>query len=336
MTQPHADLPTIDVIIVNYCTGSLVVACLESLEEELKNLPHMRAIVVDNASGDGSADLIEAVVRLRGWDWVTLMRAGANRGFGAGNNLGISWALDRPSPADLLWLLNPDTQVRPTAGFALARFMAAHPAAGIAGSALLESDGKLWPFAFRFPSILGEIERGARWGVVSHLLRKNSTMLHMQDQCEKVDWVSGASFVVRRELLEAGLRFDEGYFLYYEETDFCLSASRSGWECWYVPDAVVLHIAGQSSGITGKQLQLRRLPSYWFRSRHRYFTKNHGLFYGMMADLGWVGAHLLARAKHLLRGTPDPDPPNLLTDFLRHSALCPLRRPRSPNDALTG
>lgn len=336
MTQSCIPLPTVDVIIVNYCTASLVVACLASLEAEQRHLPGMRAIVVDNNSDDGSADRIEAVIRARAWDWVTLLRAETNGGFAAGNNLGLAWALERPSRADLFWLLNPDTEVLPMAGVELARFMAANPFAGIAGSALVEADGRPWPFAFRFPSILGEMERGARWGPVSRLLRRSATLRQMGDRCEKVDWVSGASFVIRRELLESGLRFDEGYFLYYEETDFCLHALRGGWECWYVPDAVVLHIAGQSTGVTDKQLALRRLPSYWFNSRRRYFVKNHGRLYGIMADLGWVGAHLCARAKQWLLQSPDFDPPRLLLDFLRHSTLMPRRRGGSRHDAIVG
>jgi len=321
MTRDLLSLPTIDVVIVNYCTGSLVVACLDSLEAELRNLPTMRVIVVDNESPDGSGDLIEAELRKRNWEWATLLRAGSNGGFAAGSNLGIGWALRRPVRADLIWLLNPDTRVMPTAGLALARFMARKPAAGIAGSALLEADGSPWPFAFRFPSILGKIERGARCGLVSRMLRSRATLRQMGDHDEKVDWVSGASLVIRRELLEDGLRFDDGFFLYYEETDFCLHARRRGWECWYVPDAVVLHIAGQSTGVTGKQVILRRLPAYWFHSRRRYFEKNHGRLYGMVADLGWVGAHLLARTKRWLKRSPNSDPPHLLIDFLRHSGL---------------
>ncbi|MFT3965610.1 MAG: glycosyltransferase family 2 protein [Sphingobium sp.] len=317
--------PAVDIVIVNYCTGSLVIAALESLEAERKYLPGLRAIVVDNNSPDGSGALIEAAVRQRGWDWVRMMSAGANGGFGAGNNLAIDWALSQPEPADLFWLLNPDTLVYSQAGIELARFMQSHPKAGIAGSALLEGDGRLWPFAFRFPSILGEIERGARWGFVSRLLRKKATLLRMGDRNERVDWVSGASFMIRRSLLETGLRFDEGYFLYYEETDFCLSAHRLGWECWYVPGARVLHVAGQSTGVTGRQVRLRRLPSYWFHSRRRYFTKNHGWTYGLLADLGWLGAHLFATVKRLAFGRPDPDPPRLLRDFMLHSVLM-LRR----------
>lgn len=316
----------VDVVIVNYCTGSLVVQCLESMEEDRRQCPNLRVIVVDNASSDGSADLIDEVIRARDWSWVTLMRSPENRGFGAGSNLGIAWALDRPNPADLVWLLNPDTRVMPGATATLARFMAEHPQAGIAGSALLDADGEPWPYAFRFPSLLGEIERGSRLGFVSRLLSGSATLRRMGNHCEKVDWVSGASFVVRRELLEDDMRFDEGYFLYYEETDFCLHATRKGWECWYVPDAVVLHIAGQSTGITGKRMKLQRLPDYWFHSRQRYFVKNHGRFYGILADFSWIVAHALARTKQVVRRAADPDPPYLLQDFLRHASFLPRRR----------
>lgn len=326
MTTHPSSMPTIDVIIVNYCTGGLVTHCLESLEGEREQCPRLRVIVVDNASNDGSAELIDEVIQSRGWDWVALLRSPANRGFGAGNNLAIEWTLDRSEPADLIWLLNPDTRVIPGAAPALARFMAEHSRAGIAGTGLLTEDGEPWPYAFRFPSLLGEIERGSRWGFVSRLLSQSATLRRMGPDCEKVDWVSGASFVIRRELLEDGMRFDEGYFLYYEETDFCLHATRMGWECWYVPHAVVLHIAGQSTGLTGKQIRLRRLPTYWFHSRQRYFVKNHGRLYGILADFSWIAAHVLATIKQLLRNVPDPDPPHLFQDFLRNASFLPRRR----------
>lgn len=335
MTMNDDDPPSIDVIIVNYCTGSLVVASLASLEPERRSVPGLRAIVVDNASPDGSGDLIAQAIAARGWGWVTLLRSPRNGGFGAGNNLGIDWALGRDDPADLFWLLNPDTIVQPRAASVLTRFMVSHPSAGIAGSALLEADETPWPFAFRFPTILGEVERAARLGILSHLLRDRAVLRAMGAAAERVDWVSGASFVVRRELLQQGLRFDETFFLYYEETDFCLHAARGGWECWYVPDAIVLHVAGQSTGVTGRQLVLKRLPAYWFRSRQHYFLKNHGRFYGMIADVAWMAGHAIAVAKAGLRGSPRSDPPRLMADFLRHSAFVP-RRPDRGRSATGG
>src|SRR5688572_7447336 len=93
-------LPSIDVIVVNFRTASLVISCLETLEQERLHLPELRAIVVDNASGDGSAAHIERAVQARGWDWVKLIASPVNGGYGAGNNIGICWALARHDPAD--------------------------------------------------------------------------------------------------------------------------------------------------------------------------------------------------------------------------------------------
>ena len=326
MTMSASSPLRIGVVIVNYCTGALVVECLASLTREQETNPSLHVVVVDNASGDGSADAIDMMIADQRWDWVTLLRSPHNRGFGAGSNLGITWALDHLPNCDLVWLLNPDTRVLPGAVQALEQFMRTRPEAGIAGSALLDADGALWPYAFRFPSLLGEIERGSHWGLLSRILSGRATLRRMSDRCEKVDWVSGASFVIRRELLEAGMRFDEGYFLYFEETDFCLQATRMGWECWYVPNAVVLHIAGQSTGLSEKSIRFKRLPAYWFHSRQRYFVKNYGRLYGILADISWIAAHILARTKQLLRQGQDPDPPHLLQDFLRHASFLPQRR----------
>jgi GT2 family glycosyltransferase len=316
----------IDVVIVNYRTGPLVVSCLESLAAEIGQDLRLRAFVIDNASGDGSEGEIEAAIAREGWDWVRLIRSPINGGFGAGNNLGIDAALGDDRPAGLIWLLNPDTRIMPGAARELGRFAARTPGAGIIGTALLEGDGTPWPFAFRFPSILGEVERGLRWRLASRLLARHAVPRRMGLQPARVDWVSGASLAIRTELLEEGLRFDEDYFLYYEETDLCRTVRDLGWECWYLPQALVLHIAGQSTGVTDSRSGARRMPGYWFESRHRYFRKNHGAIYALAADLAWMTSHALFLAKQVLRREPHEDPPHLLRDFARHSAFLPQRR----------
>ncbi|HUD27820.1 MAG TPA: glycosyltransferase family 2 protein, partial [Novosphingobium sp.] len=238
--------------------------------------------------------------------------------FGTGCNLGIAHALARDGAARAIWLLNPDTRVIPGAVDALGAFLTATPAAGIAGTALLLADGSPWPHAFRFPTVLGELERALRWGPASRLLSRHATLRTMDAVPAPADWVSGASMAIRREVLEQGLRFDEGYFLYYEETDFCRAAQALGWESWYVPQSVVLHIAGQSTGVTSADAASRRVPRYWFDSRARYFRKNHGRAYALAADLAWVAGHLVHLGKQALRRAPSEDPPRLLTDFVRH------------------
>jgi GT2 family glycosyltransferase len=114
---------------------------------------------------------------------------------------------------------------------------------------------------------------------------------------------------------------DDRYFMYFEETDFCLRARRAGWTCWYVPASRVVHLVGQCSGVTDKSQPARRRPVYWFDSRRRYFVKNHGAVYALLADVAWTAGASVYRVRRLVQRKPDTDPPNFLTDFLRRSTL---------------
>lgn len=316
------------VVVVNYRTARLTVECLASLEGEVRAMPSLRVTVVDNASADDSGSVIAAAIAERGWgDWAELIRSPVNGGFAHGNNLAVRPLLDGDDAPDLFWLLNPDTRVVPGAAATVAAFMRDHGRVGIAGTALIEENGAPWPYAFRFPTVLSEIERGARLGVVSRLLAGAAVLRRMDARDAPVDWVPGASMVVRREVFEAAGLMDDGYFLYFEETDFCLAARRAGWRTWYVPGASVVHIAGQSTGLTGPRAEPGRIPRYWFDSRRRYFVKNHGRAYAILADLAWAAAHLAWRARRRLATRPDPDPPALLSDFLRGSAIMAGRSP---------
>jgi N-acetylglucosaminyl-diphospho-decaprenol L-rhamnosyltransferase len=321
---------TILVAIINYRTASLVVDCLRSLAPEIAANPGARVTIVDNASADGSAAVIAAAIADHGWaGWADLVESPVNGGFAAGANLALAPALASGTSA-LFWLLNPDTVVRPGAMAALAGFLRARPAVGIAGSALQLGDGTPWPFAFRFPTMLSEFENGLRLGLATRLLGRHAALRRMGSAAARVDWVSGASMMVRREVFEAVGPMDEGYFLYFEETDFCRAAHAAGWECWYVPDAQVMHIAGQSTGVTGTEAAKRRRPGYWFESRRRYFVKNHGAAYAAATDLVWLAAHATWTLRRRATGAPDPDPPRLAHDLIRHSPLLGRHRAAGP------
>lgn len=310
------------VVIVNYRTPTLTINCLRSLAQDIPSLPGTKVAVVDNASGDDSVGKIAAAIALEGWhDWVTLLPSDRNGGFAYGNNYAIRPTLDSPHAPPYYLLLNPDTEVRPHALKALVEFMDQHPEVGIAGSELEEADGKPWRITFRFPSILGELDRGLRLGIVSQLLAKWVIARHMGDTAEAVDWLPGASMMIRRAVFDDIGLMDENYFLYYEETDFCLQAKRAGWPCWYVPTSRVMHISGQSTGVTGNQATVKRQPQYLFESRRRYFTKNHGLVYAGLADLAWLVGFGGWKMRQVIQGIPDIDPPFLLVDFLRNSIL---------------
>ncbi len=308
------------IVMVNYRTADLAVACLRSIVEELMPYPRARVVVVDNQSGDGSFDRLQAAVAGAGWGGqVEIVLSPVNGGFAAGNNLGIRTAQRADWRPSHVWLINPDAEVRPGALALLLQFMAAHPRAGIVGGSMESPTGEAWPYAFGFPSIWSEIDNSLRLGFVSRWLARHAVLRRMGNRPEPVDWICGANFMIRGELLDSVGLMDEDYFLYFEEVDYCLQARRAGWECWYVPDARVMHIAGQSSGITDSALQRR--PAYWFESRRRYFVKNHGRAYALLTDLAWLSCFAFWRLRRRLQRKPEGDPPRMLGDFARHSLL---------------
>ena len=315
------------VVIVNYRTPDLTIDCLRSLEPEVAAVGGTRVVVTDNASGDGSEARIREAIERNGWSgWASLVPLERNGGFSYGNNAAIRPALESRdrSPPDYVLLLNSDTVVCPGALGALLEFMEAHPDVGIAGSRVVEPDGRPQHSRYRFHSVWSELDSGLRLGIVTRLLRNHVVAPPLVDEAHRTDWVVGASMIVRRQVFEDIGLLDPGYFLYFEEADFCLNAARAGWSCWYVPTSRVVHLVGRSSGITRKGRPPVRRPRYWFESRRRYFVKNHGRLYALCADAAWACGFALWRVRRVIQGKPDTDPPHMLWDFLRYN-LRPAR-----------
>jgi GT2 family glycosyltransferase len=322
------------VVMVSYRSGALAVSSLASLARERERVQPrgiaVRAVVVDNASGD--ADLIRPAIAGEGWGaWVDLVLAERNGGFAYGNNVGFRHAYETGRRPDYFFLLNPDTEVRPGAISALVDFLDSQPTAGMAGSSLEGRDGRVWPYAFRFHSMVGEVLRMLELDVLNRALDHHRVLRRMGDQPEEADWFPGAAMMLRSRVVEELGGLDEAYFLYYEETDFCLKMKRAGWTNWYVPASRVMHIAGQSTGVTGANRAGRRLPAYWFESRRRYFEKNFGPRYAMATDAVAMIAHVLGAAKNRLK-RGDARPSHFLRDLWRASALAPgnFNRPLAP------
>jgi N-acetylglucosaminyl-diphospho-decaprenol L-rhamnosyltransferase len=309
------------VVIVNYRTADLVLDCLASLHDPDGMPEQTRIIVVDGASGDGSVDTIGTAIHDRGWAGDThALALDVNRGFAFGNNRGLERIRAINGEPQYVLFLNPDTVVRPNALSELLAFMDKTPGAGIAGSLLEDPDGTPQACAFTFPSAIGEMESEAGLRVLSRLAGRWRVLAETKTEPTEVDWVSGASMLLRSATLRQTGAFDEAFFLYYEEVDLCLRAARAGWSCHHVPHSRVIHLVGRSTGVTLRHSALPRRPAYWFAARQHYFRKNHGAFSLRLANLGWLIGHLIFRAKCLLKRRWTREvPPHILSDFLRHS-----------------
>jgi GT2 family glycosyltransferase len=302
-------------ILINYKTPLMTLDSLATLMRELEGRHDVCVTVVDNASRDGSVQLLTSAIERHGWiDRVTVVETERNGGFAYGVNFGIN-ALPADQRPDFVFLLNSDAFPGPSSIDVLLEFLIQNPRVGIAGSYIHGPDGETHTTAFRFPSVLGELEGAMRLGPVTRLLARHRLPIQpVPTQDSRVDWLAGASMLIRAELFDEVGPFDDRFFLYYEETDFCRRALAAGWETWYVPKSRVMHIGSVSTGMKRGD---ERMPSYWFESRAHYFRKNHGAATLWMANAVWVLAFASWRIRRAIQRKEDTDRPRMLGDFVR-------------------
>jgi N-acetylglucosaminyl-diphospho-decaprenol L-rhamnosyltransferase len=229
-------MASVSVVLVTYESAEDLAACVATLPAAAG--PHeLEVVVVDNASRDASAELARGL-------GIKVLENPAN--------LGLSRAIDRGAAATAApWLLlvNPDTRLAPGSLARLLQTAAADPAIGCVGPHLRNSDGSEYPTGRRFPSILvGTVHAalGTVWPANPATRRYHMADLD-RSRPVPVDWVSGACMLLRRDAYQAAGRFDAGYFMYFEEMDFCLRLHRAGWRVVYDPGAEVTHILGGST-----------------------------------------------------------------------------------------
>jgi GT2 family glycosyltransferase len=291
-------------IILNYKTPEMTVQSVTAALVAMQDVEGM-IVVVDNASGDGSFEALKTAVIDEGWpvERVHVVQSGHNGGFGAGNNFGIQYgarqygAMPGRGAPEYVYILNSDAFVDRDAITQLITHFEGHEDCGLACSQLYEEGVPAVHSAFRFPSIASELEGAARFGPISRLLAGKTVPLPIPEQTSEVDWGAGASMMIRYDVLQQIGLFDEAYFLYFEETDLCLRARRAGWRTHYVVESRVLHIGSVSTGMRS----WARMPGYWFDSRLRYFTSNHGAGYAALASLAHLGGGILARLRGLVQ-----------------------------------
>jgi len=278
--------PDLSIIIVSWNVRDLLRACLASLAAGAAAsaegpLLTVEVIVVDNASADGSAAMVAAE-----FPAVQLIANQENRGFTGGNNQGLALARGR-----YVLFLNPDTVVSPGALYTMVAYMEAHPKVGALGPRLRYGDGSLQSSARRFPTVTTVLFESTPlawhwpdnpWArayrmedgglqVPGYKLKVDKFQPSTFQPATHVDWVVGAALLTRRAVLDEIGGFDEGYFMYSEELDWCRRAALAGWQTVYLPTAEIIHYEGKSSEQVVAARHIR-----FHRSRVRYFRKFHG------------------------------------------------------------
>ncbi len=289
----------VSIIVVSFNTREVLRECLQSVVAECRELC-AQILVVDNASSDGSAEMVE-----RDFPQVTLVRSSVNLGFGAANNAALRQATGR-----YFVLLNSDAFFEPGALALAIRHMDECPQVAIGGCRLIGRDGSWQPSSRCFHSVLGDAivltGLAARFPR-SRLFGRFDRTWADEERPSRVDWVPGAFSILRPAALAKIGLFDPAFFLYYEEVDLCRRVKQAGLQVWYWPDIKVVHIGGESSrqiaslelSRTGAQLTLWRM-----RSTLLYYRKHHGLHarLAMLVEVVWYWLQSQRR-----RFSKDPD-----------------------------
>ena len=288
----------VEISVVNTSNGRLLERCLRSLDEAAAGV-RSHTTVVDNASTDGSAEMVEAR-----FPHVELLRNGVRRGFAANHNLVIDRVIASRSARYVL-ILNEDTELSPGSIAELVRCCDADTAVGAAGPALVEIDGRPQPSAFRFPRLTTEIVSAAILpeALRSLLWRRVVEMRADGAEPAPVDWLLGAALLVRTEALAAlGGGFDERFFIYAEDTDIALRLAGSGYASVLCPRAAVTHLGGSS---TGSPFARTLGSSRWAYAR-KHWRRRHRL--ALLLLLGpvyaWNTAYVAMRVALAPRSAP--------------------------------
>jgi GT2 family glycosyltransferase len=297
----------VSIVIPSWNTRELLRACLASLERH--GLPHSETIVIENASGDGSADMVA-----REFPRVRLVRNAENVGFARGCNQGLRLARGRHA-----LLLNADTEVHAGALALLLAWLDQHPEYGAAAPRLVHPDGSTQRACQAFPTLATALWFGTpleRWFPDSRELRRYFLRDWDQEDDRDVEQPPAACLMLRREALEAVGLFDEELWLFYNDVDLSKRLAAAGFRTRYVAQARVLHHVGRSTRQFG-----RFLPE-WHKNRLHYYRKHHGRLAGAWLKLcvtssaaDWVATQLGRR----FRGRPsEPIRPllGLLREFL--------------------
>jgi N-acetylglucosaminyl-diphospho-decaprenol L-rhamnosyltransferase len=288
---PQSNDCDLTVVLVNYNTAHLLERLFAALDASRGTL-NVQIIVVDNASRDGSAQILRT--RFPG---VELIANTTNVGFGRANNQALTQARGRH-----ILLLNTDAFVSPDTLAKTVRYMDENPQCGVLGVKLVGPDGTLQPSCRYFPTAWNIFLTTTGLARLSPHTRLMDDMSWDHASVRDCDWVPGCFYLIRREAIEKVGLFDPRYFLYYEEIDHCRAVRGAGWRVVYYPFTTVMHIGGESAGSDAALTAAgRQISPLQVESELLYFRKHHGLLGVLNMVCLSILADMLVAGKGIIR-----------------------------------
>ncbi len=273
----------VSIIIVGWNTKELLNSCLKSIYQEAGRVDY-EVIVVDNASTDGSPEMVKTE-----FPGVVLIENSENRGFAAANNQAI-----RIAKGKYILLLNSDTVICDSAIEKTVRYADARPEAAVIGCQVRESPDKVQMTCFRYPSLLNLFLRASCLATLfkyNRFFGREETLLWQRDTEREVDIVSGMFMLVRHDAIRQVGLMDEEYFLYFEDTDWCYRFFKAGWKMMFWPGAKIIHIDAGSKSTDQDGL---RMFVQFQKSLLIFFRKHYG-------NVGYFVARLMLAVSFGLR-----------------------------------
>lgn len=275
-------------VVLNYKTPDLTLQAAESVARDVDPSQDL-VLIVDNKSPDDSVPQIQRGLERLALPHVRLVQSPENGGFAAGNNVGI-----RAAAADAYLLLNSDTIVRPQAVEHLYSTLMSSPSIGIVSPRLQFEDDVPQVSCFRDHTLLSEVIHGAQTGPVTRILNRWDVPLGVQAVSREVPWTSFACVMIRKEVFQTVGLLDEGFFMYYEDADFCRVTREGGFTVFHNPEARVVHLRGKSSPVKEAGRLGKRRPGYYYAARGRYFRRAYGTWGAAAANALWTLGRLIA------------------------------------------
>jgi len=316
-------LHKIAISIINFRTAELTIQCVGSVLRDMDGID-AKIVIVDNHSADGSVETLGNWIEAQNDQRIMLVCSPMNRGFSSGHNQGLS-----ACEAELYLVLNSDAILRP--GFLKSIISAADaaPDAGLIAPLLSYEDGSLQTSCFRFHTPFSELIRSARTGFITRILKKYDVSLGSDPAPADIQWASFACILLRAKMTKEIGPMDEGYFLYFEDAEYCLRAKRAGWSIRQDRQATAIHHRGGSGPVKALTKSGKRLPAYFYSSRSRFLYQAHGRIGVLTANLCWHAGRGLATLRYLIGKPTAP-----MNEFEHRDIWINAFNPLGPPDAL--